>query len=234
MIYTVSSIETLVRYDLNQSGTTEISSAEVLRAVNDGQMFVATRGLSIEKEAVKVTTSGRNVIKHDGIRVNYIELIGTDEYRYFIDDDCVWTDDDVTWYNTAAATSYNIGLQCILPTNIGYVALRGTQPQKWFNWGKYVVIEPVPDDMYCMKLYCADYPATLVDTWEELEVPKEFQPSVIDFVKSVLCIKLKRYTEVAAYYNKSIAGIQKAKAEYIRKIPDPRSAREVPEVIKNV
>jgi hypothetical protein len=227
MIYTVASVETTIRSELNESTTTRLSSAEILRAINDGQVYVATRGLCIQKEALSVTVPGRNTIPALGVNVNYIELIGAAGYVVF---DSIFTDSTVTWYHTAGTTSTPIGLQLILPTNIGYVPLNGAAPQKWFPWGNSIVIEPLPADRYILKLYYADYPAAIVSG--DLEVPKEFQRCVIDFCLWSLCIKLKRWTEVAAFYNKCAVGIQRAQAEYVKSNPAARAAREVPKSVK--
>jgi hypothetical protein len=232
MIYDVQSIRTFIRTELNEAGTTRITDAEILASINDGQMYVATRSLCIEKDALCSTMTGRNTIKHSVIRINYIEYIGIDSYAYFTDD--VFVASDVTWYATAGTTEIELGLQKIMPTNIGHTPLKDTTPQKWFNWGKYVILEGVPDKIYALRLYYSDYPATLTGDTEVLEVPREFQDTVVDFALHALCIKLKRWAEVGTYYNKCTSGIQKAKAEYIKRVPDSRAAREIPESVEEV
>ena len=234
MIYIVSTMRTLIRTELNESTTTRISNAEILAALNEGYKFVATRGLCYEAETAYVTTVGRNIIKHAGLRVNSIEYLGLDSLVQFTDGDIVFTDGDVTWYTTSGVAEDQIGLQCILPTNVGYVPLKGTQPQKWFPWGKYVVLEPTPDARYVLKLYIATYPAALVGDTDELLVPDEFKRSVVDYAESVLCIKLRRWAEVGAFYNKCIIGTQKARAEFVKSRPDPRAARDIPKEVKEV
>lgn len=53
-----------------------------------------------------------------------------------------------------------IGIEClgkslvkINPTQLGHVALDGTEPQYWFEHGDYIGIEPIPDDTYTIVLY---------------------------------------------------------------------------------
>lgn len=233
MIYSVTSMESLIRSELNESTTVRISSTEILNAINDGYTFVATRGLCYEKDTLIVTTSGSAVFPRPGLKVKAIEMTGYDGYIYFADDDMVWTDDDMTFYKTAATALTDISMACVLPTNIGYLVEKGTAPQHWFNWGEYIVVSPTPDNRYILKVYYADYPTALTLSTDELLIPKEFHRCVVDFAESMLCIKLRRWTEVAVLYNKCTSGIQKAMGEYIKRVPDIRALREMPTEVKN-
>lgn len=233
MIYTVDTIEDILRSELNEYSTIRISAAEVLAAINDAQLHVATRSLCIEKEILEVTVSGRNTVKSYGIRTNYVELISEDDLVVFTDDDVTFEDDDVEWNTIAASADLKIGLQCILPTNIGSVPLNNsTYPEYWFNWGDYLVIEPVPDARYILKLYYADYPIQLTGDSSVLEVPKEFHQCVIDYALHLLSIKLQRWTDVALYYNKYLTSLQMATVIYVRKFPDTKASREIPKQFK--
>lgn len=233
MIYTVGTLEDIIRTELNEYATTRISAAEVLAALNDAQLQVATRSLCIEKEILEVTVSGRNTVKSYGIRTNFVELISLDSAVVFTSDDVTFEDDDVEWNTIAAAADLKIGMQCILPTNIGSVPFNNkTYPEYWFNWGEYLVIEPVPDARYILKLYYSDYPAKLTDDASVLEVPKEFHQCVIDYTLYLLSIKLQRWTSVAIYYNKYITSLQMATVVYVRKFSDARASREIPKQIK--
>lgn len=225
----VSTAKSLIRSGLNESSTAKVSDAEVLQSINDGQIQVATRGLCLEKVIFETTITGQHIIPGHGVKVTSVELLGLDSYTVFSGS---YEPSDVTWYNTAGVSPTNRGMPCILPTNIGYLPLKGTAPQRWFNWGRYIVIEPTADARYVLKLHYADYPATLTADLDELEVPLEFQQCVIDFAISVLSIKLRRWSEVATFYNKYILGLQSAKEVYIKKRPDPRAARDIPDAVK--
>lgn len=231
MIYNVTNMEALIRSELNESTTLRISDTELLAAINDGYKYVATRGLCYEKESLGVTIVGRSTVKFAGIRVNYLELLGIDSYSVFTDDDMKFTDDDTTWYAVAGAQTTDRGLMCILPTAIGHTPLNGTIPQKWFNWGKYVIVEPVPDQRYVLKFYYSDYPTALALNTDELLLPKEFHRCVIDYAEAMLSIKLKRWVDVVGHYNMCAQQLQKARSEYILKRPDPRAMREIPEAV---
>jgi hypothetical protein len=227
-------MENAIRSEMNESSQGRISSAEVLSVINAGQSEAATRGLCIEKDCLVTTIPGRNSIASVGVNVNYIEVIGVDYYCIFVDGDVVFTDAAVGWYRTTVVSSVGMGLQCILPTNIGYTPLNGNAPQKWFPWGKVIILEPVPDTRYVLKLYYSDYPADLVNPTDVPEVPTEFHRCIVDFAISALCIKLRRWSEVAAYYNRYINELQAARIVYIKKISDQRSAHEVPQAVKEV
>jgi hypothetical protein len=49
------------------------------------------------------------------------------------------------------------GLLKIRPQMVG--SLSSGAPKYWFSWGQYVVIDPVPDQVYALTLYIADYPS---------------------------------------------------------------------------
>jgi hypothetical protein len=222
MIYTVSNIESLVRSALNEPSTVIFTSADILRMINDAQLHCATRAFCIEKSTLLVTTPGSYLVRAPGAIVNYVELVGSASYGFYDD---IFTDDEVTWHRTQTATNTSsFGLQQIIAENFGHktVIPGDYTPQKWVNWGAYIIIDPVPDDGYILKTFYSDYPAELLNTTDVLEVPKEFQPAIIDFVLMLMCMKLKRWAEVGGHYNKYITTLQKATATFIEQSPDTR------------
>jgi hypothetical protein len=233
-MFTVDFMEDLIRAELNENTTARITAAEILLALNIGSVEVATRALCIEKETYTITTSGRSDVQVAGVRVNFIGVLGSDGGVDFDDGCLVFVDDDVTWYKTSAGTSEEKGLRCISPTEYGYSPVKGTAPERWFNWGANIVIEPTPDARYILKLYYSDYPDELVNSTDVPNAPTEFHPCIIDYALSMLCIKLKRWADVAAYYNKYLKDMQTAKAVYVKKSPDLRSAQKAPDSVKEV
>jgi hypothetical protein len=190
---------------------------------------VATRGLCLEKETYITTKTGVDIYPRPGMRVNYIELVASSGYDYFDDP---YTDDDNTWYRTTTAAITYKGMYCIMPTNNGYIPVTGTTPQHWFNWGKYIILHPIPIAGYVLKAFYSDYITELINDQDILLIPKEFHRSVIDYAEAVLSIKLRRWFEVASLYNKCISGVQRAREEYIKRNPDYRALREVPKEVK--
>jgi hypothetical protein len=229
-------MESMIRSDLNESTTVRISSAEILTALNEAYKEVASRGLSIEQEDYAVTTEGCNFVKTTGNTVTYVELVNLGDTVFFLDTpDVAWQDTlGVTWQSEENPSGFpRQGLQCISPLAVGYIPiLRGTFPQYWFPWGKYIFIEPKPDDRYLLRLYYADTPTAAMTTGTPEDLPIEFHPCVPKFAAAMLCIKLKRWADVTKFYNLYITSLQGARALYIKKYPDLRAAHVQPDSVE--
>jgi hypothetical protein len=123
----------------------------------------------------------------------------------------------------------------ISPTACGYTTLRNYSPQYWNQWGRrYVVIEPVPDDEYALKLFIADYPSTaLVNTTDvPTELPEEFRGCIVDFACYVLSIKLRRWKQAAIYYNTYIRNLKIRNAAYMKRKAEQRAIHKIPDNVK--
>lgn len=123
----------------------------------------------------------------------------------------------------------------IRPEACGYTTLRNYSPQYWNNWGRrYVVLEPVPDDAYILKLFIADYPSTaLVNTTDvPTELPEEFRPCIIDFACYVLSLKLKKYRQAAKFYNLYISGVKRRRDEYVKRKAERRAIHGIPDHVQ--
>ena len=71
-LYTVHAMETLIRTILNEPSSAILSSAEILRALNDGYKDVSRLAFSIENVRIFGTVPGNSLVKHDAYRVNQI------------------------------------------------------------------------------------------------------------------------------------------------------------------
>lgn len=229
MIYTVSSMENLIRSGLNESATTRISSSEILTALNDGCKEVSSRALCIEREEDAFTVSGNSLVKFSGHKVKQVSVVSLDTTPggSFTDTPAaVFTDTgDVIWEDSVEEDLINIGIPCILPTNVGTTKLRSIYPRSWFPWGSYIYIQPKPTARYQLKLYVADWPdaamALSADTPEDL--PEEFHACVVDFALYVLAAKFRRWGKMAGFYNRYIYNLTKAKYEYAKRRAERRS-----------
>ncbi|MFH1147971.1 MAG: hypothetical protein V1736_09740 [Pseudomonadota bacterium] len=123
------------------------------------------------------------------------------------------------------------GLLKILPTNVGHIAIDGTAPQYWFQWGNNIVIEPVPDAAYSLTLSISDYPtAELTLTTEyPTSLPDEFHPCVVDFACYVLSMRLKKWGQASRFYNLYINNLKKRRKEYIDRKVERRSGHIIAE-----
>jgi hypothetical protein len=206
---TLSTIRSLVRSYLNVSSTTIISNDELDRIINDGYKDVAAKGLCYESRIEKNNIAVEKIISLKGngvIRVNYVE------YK-------------------SGATEGGKGVLCNRPQTFGYTPLNANAPQGWFQWGDYLVIDPIPDvATYDLAIYAACYPAAVLsaddDTPSSLSV--EFHESIYQYAVAFTALKLKRWAEATTEHNKYIVDIQQKRDEYISKEPELRSARDIP------
>jgi hypothetical protein len=71
-LYRVDAMESLIRTELNEPNQTRITSADILRVLNDGYKEVASRAFCIENEDIAATVSGNRLVSFSGHRVNYV------------------------------------------------------------------------------------------------------------------------------------------------------------------
>jgi hypothetical protein len=210
---TLTTIRSLVRSYLNTSSTTMITDAELNSIINDGYRDVASKSLCYESKITKNNISVEKIISLKGegvIRVNYVE------YK-------------------SGTTEGGKGLICIIPQAAGHVPITASTPHYWFQWGEFLVIEPIPDAAtYDLAIYAACYPATVLSADADIPsaLPPEFQECVYQYAVAFSALKLKRWSEAVMEYNKYIADIQQKMSEYISKTPDPRSVRVIPDRVE--
>jgi hypothetical protein len=205
---TLATIRSLIRSDLNEGSTTILSDAELNTIINDGYKDAATKGLCYESKIAKNNIATEKIIflGNTVIRVNYVE------------------------YKTGT-TEGGIGMLCAFPQTIGYTTIESC-PKYWFQWGQYLIIEPLPDvATYDLAVYATCYPAAVLsadsDTLSSL--PVEFHECVYLFALSAAALKLRRWGDYALSYNKYISSVQQKRAEYIMKYPDSRASHELPD-----
>ncbi len=196
------SLLTYRRMILSELNTGDLSWIELNNLVNDGYKNVCGKALCYESRIDKPNISSSlkliSLVGLNIIKVNYIE------------------------YYTAS-----LGAQKASPSTIGHIYV-DVEPLYWFQWGDYLYVEPAPDvSTYDLYLYSSIYPATVLslDT-DTPSIPESFHEDILNFALAFACLKLKRWTDFASYYNRYITSIQIKRAAYIDKIVDPKSARE--------
>ncbi|MFH1147970.1 MAG: hypothetical protein V1736_09735 [Pseudomonadota bacterium] len=214
-------IELLVRSDLNETTTTMLSETELHAIIADGGKDVTAKGLCNEVLIDRPALAAERIITliptagggEDLIRVNYVEYIT-----------------GATWAAGLAASAEPKGMICCLPQAVGFAPITTGVPQYWFQWGNYLIIEPVPTAAtYSMKIHAACYPtseATLYTT-----IPTEFHECIYQFTLAFAALKLKRWADFANAYNKYIADVQRKRMEYITKYPEGRISHEIPDSV---
>jgi hypothetical protein len=209
---TLSTIRSLIRDELNEPATTTLTNTELNSIINDGYKDVCTKGVAYENKIsfTNISVSQKIVplvfATNRIIRVNYVEYkLGT--------------------------TDGGLGMLPVLPQTVGHSGINDNTPQYWFQWGDYLVVEPLPDvGTYDLAVYASCLPSAVIssDSGTPSNLPDEFHESVFLFALAFSCLKLKRWGDFANSYNRYIFDVQRKKNEYITKYPDGRYAHELP------
>lgn len=212
---TVTNIINNVRSALNETATTMLSDAELTILINDGYKDICAKAFAYEKKITKdnIATSEKvvSLVGENVARINYVE------YK-------------------SGTTEGGKGMICILPQAVGHIPINTNAPQGWYQWGEYLVLEPLPDAAtYDLAVYATCYPsAVLVATSADLpasNLPSEFHEDVYYFTLAFAAFKLKRWADAATAYNRYIIDIQTKRAQYIMKQVDTRMTHELPESV---
>lgn len=212
---TVTNIINNVRSALNETATTMLSNAELTILINDGYKDICAKALAYEKKITKDNISASqkviSLVGENIARINYVE------YK-------------------SGTTEGGKGMICVLPQAVGHIPISTNAPQFWFQWGEYLVLEPLPDAAtYDLAVYATCYPsAVLVATSADLpasDLPAEFHEDVYYFTLAFASLKLKRWADAATAYNRYIVDIQTKRVQYIMKQADIRMTHELPESV---
>lgn len=122
----------------------------------------------------------------------------------------------------------------IRPEMVGHVTIKDYSPQYWFQSGNYVVIEPVPDGRYSLKLFISTYPCgeLTATTDYPTSLPPEFQPCIVDYCLYALSLRMKKWKQAARYYNLYIRNLKKRKKDYIDRKAERRAIHDIPGNVK--
>jgi hypothetical protein len=205
---TLKTIRDLIRSDLDESGLTGITDAELNSIINDGYKDTAAKGLCYESKITKTNISASvRVLSLYGdsvVRVNYVEYdLGTAGCR---------------------------GMMAIMPQNLGHIMIDTYASQFWFQWGDFLVLEPLPDvATYDLNVYASCYPTVVLSADGDLPlIPAEFHECIYLYARSFACLKLRRWGDATIGYNRYIENIQRKKFEYIIKQPEARAYQDLP------
>lgn len=203
----LSTLRTMIRDDLNVTSSI-LSDTELNAVLNDGYKDVSVKGLCYESTLTKSNIAGKvlPLASDNVIRVNFVEYSGGAK-----------------------------GIPGIIPQSVGNNPIAGYSPQGWFQWGKYLVIEPPPDVLtYDLNVFASCLPAAQMtgDTDTPASLPAEFHTCVYRFGKAFAAMKLRRWADAGGMYNEYVADVLKKRAEFISKHPDGRLMREEPDNVK--
>ena len=130
------------------------------------------------------------------------------------------------------------GMLKISPTVVGRTAINDYTPILWFQWGNFLIIEPIPipdyNAEYQILLHIADYPRWDLNQYypSPEELPEEFHPCIVDFACYCLSLRLKKWKQAAKYYNLYIKNLKQRKRDYMSRMADRRGSRAIPDNVK--
>jgi hypothetical protein len=120
-------LETTIRMYLNEATAKFYTQAEIWNWISAGSRDISRRALCVRRILEVQTDHNVRSIPTNSLKVMYVEYVGTRPKM----------------------------LTKIDPLKIGHYPLNGTAPQYWYDLGDTIEIEPLPDDIYNLKLYVA-------------------------------------------------------------------------------
>jgi hypothetical protein len=234
------------RYGISEFSSVLITDTNLKSWINSAERDIAAKTGCIESIQPLTTTSGTRLVAFTGDKVNAIEFLIGGVYMFLPGGEVNWQDtDDVVWQDTNDAvwieTINNLWVAYppvssmhITPHNLGHIPLRGvTSPQYWFQWNNYIVIEPVPDDVYNMNAYVSISPTNeMTSNTNEPQIPKEFQEAIVPYTIMMGALKAKRFNDAAIKYNEYISILQLLIDKYIRRKPSRLSDVRLPDMTR--
>jgi hypothetical protein len=202
---TLAQIRSMIHDTVEETCTILLSDTYLNIIINQGYKDVAIKGLCYEKKLPKNVLSGSTIISLVGdnvIRTNYLE----DSYS-------------------------GEGMVMINPLAKGHANVDDDRPYYWFQWGNYIVLDPLPSHTYfTVNVFASCMPDTSMinDTDTPANLPPEFHESVFEFSVVPVFIKLKKWKKAVAAYNAYIHGVRMRRQNYIKVTPDHHSDRELP------
>ena len=182
-----------VRTALNEATSGRWSDAEIDRLLNDGQRDIAAKALCLQE--VRTLSSARYASDYrkilcGGHRVLYLEYVPGD--------------------------GPPLGLIKIIPKMMGRMPHKSGAPRYWLPWGRYVILDPAPTEVYNYNAYVAVPPTCeLYDDTDVPEIPADFLEDLIDFAVYRALWKKKKWGQSGLIYGRYMGSIQQKMASYV-------------------
>lgn len=225
-----------IRAELDEATAALYTDANVASWITAAENDIAAKTGCIEGVQAVTTTIGSRLVAFTGDKVNFVELNIAGSESVLINGDNQWIDTmDAVWQDTNTGVWYDSKTSVavpypsysdlrVTPHHFGHIPLRDDiTPQYWFQWGNYIVIEPLPTDTYALNLYVSSSPTNEFLTGSSNsrvpEIPIEFQDAIVPYVVSMGHIKNRRYRDGILKYSEYISLVQRLTDNFIRKRP---------------
>ena len=206
-----SDINAKVRSFLNEPIEAFWTDEEIGRYINDGERDIASKTLCIQNvqplSTAAYATDFRKV-SFSGYTALYVEYIPT--------------------------SGRPIGLEKILPKQMGRMSFTSGPPQYWFQWGQWVIIDPLPLAEYALNVYAAIPPTSEMSAPTDVpQISAEFHEDIVTYAVYRALWKSKKWGQSALAYQEYIASIQRKHIIYVADMVDNKYKVLVPESIEN-
>jgi hypothetical protein len=204
-----SNLKSRVRTVLNESTAGFWTDAEIARLLNDGERDIAIKTCclqNVDSLTTALYASMYRKVQFSGHKVLYMEYVDATTPK---------------------------GMQKIRPQQMGHLPFSGSAPQYWFQWGQYIIVDPLPAASYTMNAYIADYPQYEMYADADVpQVPYEFQEDIVNYAVYMAMMKDRKWGQAAAVYQSYIGSLQVKRMKYVTIYPESRQEKIVPETIE--
>lgn len=165
--YTQENIITNCRSLLNEATASFWTDAELLRYINDAERDIAITSGCIQKIDTVTTTNATRLVAFSGYKVVAVEYVPT--------------------------TGRPTYLMKITPKQLGHFTPASTYPERWFESGTNIGIDPLPNSTYTLRLYLVDYPSLEMSVNTQIPcIPPVFHSQIIQYVLYRALLKDKK------------------------------------------
>lgn len=208
----LSEIRDRVRTRVNEAAEGVWSDDALNRNINDNERMIAAIACCIQERQTLTTadyaTQYRKVLfqGHTVIHVEYVPGSGTPR-----------------------------GLRKTTPKTLGRLDPLTGEPQRWFQWGQHIIIDPLPLQSYNLYAYVATYPTCeMYDDTDTPQVPAEFYEDIVVGATSTTLWKARKWGQSGVMYNQFVASLMHKRMAYMVPRIDTRNDVVIPDVVEYV
>lgn len=203
----LSDIRTRLRSLLNEPVFILWTDEELDRLINDGERDIAIKTGCIESIDAVTTTASSRLVQVSGYRAKYVEYV--------------------------PGSGRPKGLARVNLRQFGYLDTNGATPQYWCQWGRHLLIHPLPDDAYNLNVYMADWPQVELSADADTpEIPADFHNLIPAYGHWKALLKQRKFGSSGAAYQDYIGALQRSRAQLVERWPDTRADLRIPDRIE--
>lgn len=199
--YTMEGIRTRVRDLLNEDTQSFWTDTQLNAFINNVERDIASKSLCLNHIDALTTTASTRTVAYTAYRVLFLEHL--------------------------SASEAGVGLRKIKPNQAGRIASTGTSPQRWWESGSNIAIEPIPAATHNLKAYVADYPDAEMSANTAIpKVPPEYRPLIVLGCLSLALKKEKRFQQsyqIESIFNNELLHTKLDKTQIV---PDDKTVIE--------